>query len=105
MDKMDNKNKSDKMDKPDKPDKVNKLKKMDGISKMKLMDFCNEKIMRKSVFIAFIVLLMTIFVVNSKNSYVHFFFFLQSVRFIYVIRFVYFFYVGSISKMKLNGTL
>ncbi|CAB4473491.1 unnamed protein product [Rhizophagus irregularis] len=62
MDKMDNKNKSDKMDKPDKPDKVNKLKKMDGISKMKLMDFCNKKIMRKSVFIAFIVLLMTVFV-------------------------------------------
>ncbi|RGB35698.1 hypothetical protein C1646_742133 [Rhizophagus diaphanus] len=62
MDKMDNKNKSDKMDKPDKPDKANKLKKMDGIFKMKLMDFSNEKIMRKSVFIAFIVLLMTIFV-------------------------------------------
>ncbi|CAB5384744.1 unnamed protein product [Rhizophagus irregularis] len=64
MDKMDNKNKSDKMDKPDKPDKVNKLKKMDGISKMKLMDFCNKKIMRKSVFIAFIVLLMTVFVLK-----------------------------------------
>lgn len=54
----------DKMDKPDKPDKVNKLKKMDGISKLKLMDFSNEKIMRKSVIIAVIVLLMTIFVVN-----------------------------------------
>ncbi|PKK65345.1 hypothetical protein RhiirC2_69467 [Rhizophagus irregularis] len=57
----------DKMDKPDKPDKVNKLKKMDGISKMKLMDFCNEKIMRKSVFIAFIVLLMTIFVQDESK--------------------------------------
>uniref|UniRef100_U9SRQ9 Uncharacterized protein n=1 Tax=Rhizophagus irregularis (strain DAOM 181602 / DAOM 197198 / MUCL 43194) TaxID=747089 RepID=U9SRQ9_RHIID len=68
MDKMDNKNKSDKMDKPDKPDKVNKLKKMDGISKMKLMDFCNEKIMRKSVFITFIVLLMTVFVMNLNGN-------------------------------------
>ncbi|PKC03840.1 hypothetical protein RhiirA5_423146 [Rhizophagus irregularis] len=64
---MDNKNKSDKMDKPDKPDKVNKLKKMDGISKMKLMDFCNEKIMRKSIFIAFIVLLMTVFVQDESK--------------------------------------